>query len=195
MDFFELFEDCLEYPGDIIAEQGVLQNMFYSYISTTFLNGFINYVNIDRMLLIERYSIMHPIKNQLILEQIDDNTGHFNADIKLKVNETLVKEKLGDEYHKLFARIPDDDMILNTLDDLIIFAHTDHSSWIFWSDRDCSDSCIGRIMKNKCDMDTFVSSFLSHIQNGQPDNRQPSSESVTGNYLELPTPKNGWITL
>jgi len=195
-EFFNLFDGYYEYPGDMVAERGVPQNTFYIYIATTFLNGLINYVKIDKMFLIERYSIMHPIKNQLILEKLGENSGHFNADERLKVDEQFVKEKLDNQYQELFAKIPDDDMILDTLDDLIIFAHTENSLWIFWSDRDCSDSCIGRVDKNKCDMSTFVSLFLKHIQNDfLPDTRRPSSESITGKYLELPIPKNGWITL
>lgn len=53
---FDLFDEHFEYPSNEIAEHGGLPECtLYSYVSSTFLNGFINYVDIIKAFVVERY--------------------------------------------------------------------------------------------------------------------------------------------
>lgn len=45
LEFKDLFPIEEDYPGKYIAEEGVPQGAFYSDISTTYLNGVVNYIN------------------------------------------------------------------------------------------------------------------------------------------------------
>jgi len=56
-DFWSLFKETEEYPKNV-AERGVPQDTLYKYISHTFLNGLINYVDEREAILIERYDII-----------------------------------------------------------------------------------------------------------------------------------------
>ena len=53
---FDLFERDEEYPKNV-AERGVQNNTLYSYISNTFLDGLINYVDVFWACVIERYEV------------------------------------------------------------------------------------------------------------------------------------------
>lgn len=55
VDVYDLFDDDVEYPDKDMLVNGVPIGMNYSYISTTYLNGFINYVEIIGATMIQRY--------------------------------------------------------------------------------------------------------------------------------------------
>lgn len=54
-NFWDLFDDCIEYPDNELKLNGIPKNVFYEYISSTYLNGFINYVENYDAIMIERY--------------------------------------------------------------------------------------------------------------------------------------------
>ena len=80
--FFELFDVQMQ-PKDVV-EKGITQDTMVSYISTTFLNGYVNYLNIYKVIMIERYEK---------LEQIQLET---------------VKADLMVDYHTNYSKAPDD---------------------------------------------------------------------------------------
>lgn len=53
-EFWDLFEFEFDYPQSV-AENGVPENTLYSYISNTYLAGFINYVDPIKAVMINRY--------------------------------------------------------------------------------------------------------------------------------------------
>lgn len=56
MDFYDLFDLYLEYPDEtLLAERGVVQNTLYEYVSSDYLQGFVNYVKIYSAIMVERY--------------------------------------------------------------------------------------------------------------------------------------------
>lgn len=54
-DFYDLFDDCIWYPENELLLNGVLKNTCYQYVSYTYLNGLINYVEKYEAIMIERY--------------------------------------------------------------------------------------------------------------------------------------------
>lgn len=83
LNIWDLFETNEDYPQDV-AERGVPENTLYSYISSTFLDGVINYVKPIKAVMIERY----------------DNNDN-----------TEVVAEFNKEHHSKLAALPDDVLI------------------------------------------------------------------------------------
>jgi hypothetical protein len=159
--FHDLFESGEQYPENV-ADRGVPQNTIYSYISTTFLNGFINYVEIKHVMMIERYT---EFNDEKIKKYIEHLKSEYNTDYSGSYN----TEETG-----------------KVVDDIILIGETEESIWLFWSDRDCSDSCIGRVAKSEEITTLLVKESLIRFIGDYDD--------CSGKYAELPIPR-GWITL
>jgi len=52
---WDYFEDQIEYPRDVVSNP-LPYGEVWTYISSTFLNGFINYVKPIKIFLIDRYT-------------------------------------------------------------------------------------------------------------------------------------------
>ena len=133
--FNDYFIDQEEYPSPSASmlPLGVL----YSYISTTFLNGWINYVKIISVRLISRYQ--------------------NNAKNKEEVVALIARSPV----HCDFSEALSDDVLIlakgknrqGTIDEW----------WFFWFDRDCSDSCIGRFSTSDTDTEV-IASFAAYAE-------------------------------
>ena len=71
--FHSLFDDDYEYPGDRVAEHGVPQDTLYTYISSTFVSGYLNYIGIFHALMFERYNKWGDNFQQQILDAMEDD--------------------------------------------------------------------------------------------------------------------------
>ena len=152
----EYFDEDIEYPEEI-AEKGVPNNTIYTYVSTSFLNGYINYVEPMFAIMIERY--------------VDLDTP--------KVRGFLELQKWAP--HTTYDSSPDD---------VWVIAETENCWWLFWSDRDVSDCCIGRLDKSKLPKEELrqsVMSWLSKLGTSK-------TSDITGRYIEL-APFVGWVKL
>ena len=106
--------DHYEYPNSKLLVQGIQPNTWFEYISSTYLNGLINYVNPVHIVLMERYT-MH--------------------------NEDKIKERISElekACHTKLGIFDDDIIILATVKDV------ENEYYIFWFDGDVSDCCLGR---------------------------------------------------
>lgn len=153
-DFFDYFEYSEDYPKNI-AERGVSENSYYCYISTTFLNGMINYVK--------------PFWG-CILERYEDWTEE-------KVDK--YQEKLKSQQHTDFSIIPDD---------VLILAESDNDYWFFWSDKDVSDSAIGRFSKDGIAKEDVISSLEQWISNN------PQKEGSKNPFTQIISEPIGWMS-
>jgi len=169
--FFDLFNDCVEYPNrNYLVEYGVPQETLYTYVSTTYLNGFINYINVKKVYLVEMYTKFTEQKCDIIKNYFKQS-DNFHA-----------------KYDDIFEKIENNNTVMCTNDELkfndniVIFGESENSNWFFHSDRDCSDSSIGRISNSRYGIDLFINSYLEFLHN----------EEI--GVLELPVPI-GWITL
>lgn len=94
MQFFDLFHDCEEYP-DNIAERGVPQSMLYEYVSSTFLNGLINYVNPFWGCVLERYEVW---KNFNIEEIVNKAISQPHLKLSEFIDDVLVLAETENSY-------------------------------------------------------------------------------------------------
>jgi hypothetical protein len=133
IDFMELFDFCEEYP-DNLSETGVPQDTLFEYVSNTFLNGLINYVEPFFVCVVERYK----------------DWDEENIDFKKW-------DKIASEFHTNYIDIMQDD-------DIILLAESKNSWWYFYSDGDVSDCEIGRISKEKITKKEFQLKLIKHIK-------------------------------
>jgi len=128
------FDSVEEYPrpyGEILPF-----GTFYEYAGTPFLDGFINHVVILSAFVIGRYKKWDE-KIDCPIEYLDeDGTWVKKSDLTKKEAYDLLISK--DNRHvRLDTYFSDDVLILAKMED-------SDEYWIFWYDRDSSDSCIGR---------------------------------------------------
>lgn len=110
----QYFEEEYEYPSNEQLLHGIQQGVLFSYVASTYLQGFINYVDIEAAVLLNRYSET----DEEFQKQIDS--------IKKEVAEQ-------NEVHTY----------LYDYDDILILGKTDDMYIVFWSDGDVSDCNIG----------------------------------------------------
>lgn len=161
MDFFDLFKDSEEYPENL-AESGVPQNMMFEYVSSTFLNGLINYITPFWACVLERYTTWKNV-----------DTAQW-------------KEYLQVPHLKL----RDFD------DDIFVLGETENSFWFFWFDCDVSDCAVGRIDKSVTTKENMKNLLIDWITSHEYIEREPNTESIVGNYYELPVEafECGWTS-
>jgi len=122
-EFDDYFDEHYEYPQ--ITVQMLKMGDLYWYISTTFLNGWINYVKIISAFMITRY------------KKYVDN---------VKEADEFNKEK--EFHHTDIGKELEDDVLILAKDE-----YNENTYWFFWSDRDCSDSAIGRFQTKDSEKD------------------------------------------
>ena len=160
-DYIKKTVDC---PGKDIVDN-FEANTDYEYISTTFLNGYINYVKPIKAFMIRRYSYVNEESRAL------DEDLSWNDAIK-NLNKEL------DKFHT--------DLSSCNLDDISILAESEKYYWWFYADRDCSDSCIMKINKyNVEDLNDLIEAFKEKcLWNGNNIIHEIPIDKMTG-----------WITL
>jgi hypothetical protein len=176
-NIFDLFIEDIEYPNHDVILNGLQDGQVFSYISKTYLNGLINYVDIIGAFMINRYS-------------------QFNEDEDEWEKRCKNVDSLIDEYHTYLG---DSDRF----DDILILAKGADSYWLFWKDCDGSDCEIGRLPKSLFESKEVALRYLKEsllilIENCSPNNIL--REEVKANpkaYIKELTPShfNGWITL
>ncbi len=156
------FTDKIDYPENELCADILPWNIEYSHISSTFLDGFINYVEIKKAFVIGRYS---DWDTELDLEReisVQKPAGSFTwTKIICKTKNALYKE-LTIDGATLHAHLDTDFQ-----DDVLILAKISNmdNGWIyFWYDRDCSDSCIGRFITDD-DEKSVINEFSIFIKN------------------------------
>lgn len=141
------FEETQEYPRNV-AFNPLPWNICYEYVSSTFLNGFINYVKIKKAYLISRYTAEDELVQNV---DIIDPPGSYNW-IKFSGTKKEVFDKIttpGAIVHSHLDDFGDDVLILAKIeknqDEKLHFEQENTNFYMFfWYDCDCSDCCIGR---------------------------------------------------
>lgn len=112
---------------------GPMNDHVYAYVSTTYLNGFINYVDIIGAYMTRRYK-----------ELAANITVINSSDLSWEDSCALIDK--GQQFH---TNVADSD----EYDDIHILAKCGNYYYYFWSDCDCSDSCIGKFEKSRFESD------------------------------------------
>ncbi len=129
MRFPEMYCDInLEYPGSHIALGGFGVGCSYDYVSSTFLEGFVNYTKVVEARLLDRYC--SAAKNT-------DKLATFMSSLDLPFGERRC-------HTSLTTCFRDDVLLLckSTEDDLAHGYDLSPTWWFYWFDRDCSDCSI-----------------------------------------------------
>lgn len=113
--------DTYDYPREMIQlHGGIPQNTVYNYVSSSFLNGLVNYAGIKIGYMLNRYGLKH-------LE--DEETYASYVGITKWIDQQPHCSKFDH-------------------DDCILLGETESSYWCFWFDRDVSDCCVSRMEKS-----------------------------------------------
>ena len=163
--FMDYFTEEIEYPK-MVGYEIMPWGHYWEYISSTFLNGFINYVDIKFAFLVDRYTI--------------DDGYNDHEDVELK------KQALID-----FLRKKDVHTHLSEFqDDIIVLGEVEKNSYMFfWFDCDVSDCCIARfktsdqLFKIKENLRAFVKEIYYEHTLDKQDEYDPTelpSECFTG---------------
>lgn len=140
------FQDTEEYPRNV-AFNPLPWNVLYEYVSSTFLNGFINYVKIKKAYLLSRYTEEEEIVHDV---DIIDTPGVFPWQwIKFSGTKKEVFDRLTAPdaiFHSKLDQFKDDVLILSKIEieNIEINMPENNFYMFFWYDCDCSDCCIGR---------------------------------------------------
>jgi len=84
-NFLDYFDDHVEYPGDTVAGNPLPINEFWQYISSTFLDGFINYVDIIEGYQIHRYRAPDVTKRENFAKM-----SEFHSNLSVAEDDVLI---------------------------------------------------------------------------------------------------------
>lgn len=151
--------DAYEYAGSQVeAFGGIPQDTSYTYISSTFLNGLVNYGKNHHPFLIARYGISQPGQTMDVIDHAKGTAG-TPEECWEKVRQVYQAhaDATLDEIHPVFGG-----------DDWLLFYETSSSYIAMWYDLDCSDCSIDRYSKESCldvgieNIEHFVLEALLH---------------------------------
>jgi len=192
---WDYFEDNIEYPSEV-AHNPIPYGTIWTYVSSTFLNGFINYVNPIGCYLIDRYTPDNEnISDRCISYQKKDD----NKWLKFDGTKGELKDKiLSGEfkmYHTKLDCFGDDIVILSEIE---TENEVTGKYMFFWFDMDCSDCSIGKFETTDT-KEQVIESVINWLEKDKSENINKTvekySDSGIVNYTKLPLSfLKGWIT-
>jgi len=135
MMFRELFPNEEQYPENI-AERGVPQDTYFQYISSTFLDGLINYTEAKRGCLV-------------ITVGSGSNADHYSDDVA-EIEHLLAV--YNNSWHSTFSIFGHTKAYVK----VAILSSTENSHWLFYYDPDTSDCGVGRCSKERVSAEQFA---------------------------------------
>lgn len=181
-EIWNYFNENIEYPKEI-SHNPIPYGTVWSYVSSTFLNGFINYVRPIYCCVIDRYT---PDDEEI-------KYNDFNG-TKKELLDLILSNKF-DIHHTKLNCFQDDIIILAR----ILTENNDLDKYMFfWFDMDCSDCCIGKFETNDSE-DTVIESIKNWLNREKRENHgftvQVNRDNGIINYHELPiTFISGWVS-
>lgn len=180
MHFRDFVSEAEEYPGAKLLN-GLEHGVFYCYVSSSYLEGIVNYTKPIAGVLLERYNVLNRTKAESIID-------------------TRVKKGIG---HPSLEAFEDDVLLLCTPDSTSEADGDPNEYYVFWFDRDVSDCCVGRFNSTDtreqviADFKTWVESLCDRSQQGVV--RKDASGcgwEKTSDWMDLPLEylRGGWIT-
>lgn len=191
LNIYDLFDEDIEYPDNDEIVEGVNVGVNFCYISNTYLNGFINYVDIIGGYMIRRYKVLEKD-----IEKSRENNNQSKEDLSWEESCKLV-DKLSNGCHTCLSDS-------NKFDDQLILAKNSNSYWLFWNDCDCSDCCIGRLDIKLFESDEVALEYLrktvvkfTDYYTYRSNGKMEIDESLSDTYMKfIPASSfTGWITL
>jgi hypothetical protein len=173
---FDYFENFEEYPTNVV-DNPIPYGTLYSYISSTFLNGFINYTEPIKCYLIDRYT---PDDEIITVPNIKGP--------KKELKEKVLSGEI-DCFHTDLDCFEDDIIILSKIQN--------NKYRFFWFDMDVSDCSVGKFETTDSQEDV-IQSVVNWLDDCKSKNKgrivENNLDNGIINYTELPLSfLKGWI--
>lgn len=196
-EIWDYFEDVIEYPKDI-AYNPIPWNIAWTYISSTFLNGFINYIEPIACYVVNRYTQENEDISDREVNVCDagkfGNWDKFTGTKKELIDAIISGNK--EVYHTKLNCFADDIIILAKIEDEFNNEKSQNKFMFFWFDMDVSDCSIGRIKTE--DYEGFVIEALENwLQKEFKENRNHETEhnESSPGFYKLPLSfLKGWVS-
>jgi hypothetical protein len=193
---WDYFEDNYEYPKEI-AHNPIPYGVVWTYVSSTFLNGFINYVKPIKCYLADRYtSDDENISDRNIDYQNNGERDWFKFNgTKKELKEKIVSGKF-EMYHTKLDCFGDDILILSEIE--TEENETINRYMFFWYDMDCSDCSIGKFETTDT-KEQVIESMVNFLEKCKYENKdsviKDGLDNGIINYTELPLSfLRGWVS-
>lgn len=166
-----------EYPGDQIQEfGGIPQNTIYEYVSSTFLDGLVNYGTGHRAWLMARYGLNNEEQSHIRDEDYVPTEAEYRAFAKACTEATHFKP-VGDDW--------------------LVAYETKESYMFLWYDRDVSDCSIERWSKDMCmqwNIRTLAEFAADRIEAFKVNSAERTKHRALANPILIEAgPVRGWI--
>lgn len=191
---FDYFDNHNEYPNNI-ADDPIPYGTLYSYVSSTFLNGFINYVKPIGCYVVNRYTEENTDisdRNVNVCNRGDFGNWHKFKGTKLELINILSSGEKN-VYHTNLSCLGADIVVIAKIETEL----ADANRYIFfWFDCDVSDCCIGRF-KTEDSGDQILKSVENWLKDTYMDDKKHESEhdEESSGYHKLPLSFiNGWVS-
>ena len=196
---WDYFDEQIEYPNNIVSNP-IPYGEVWTYVSSTFLNGFINYVKPVKIFLIDRYV---PNDEDITERNVSvKKPGTWNWE-KFKGTKGELKTAIitgeYEMYHTNLHCFGDDVVILAELDDKETASDDEEKTYIFfWFDCDVSDCSIGKF-KTTDTKEEVIQSVVNWLEQQKEENNKDLNfdkyfDNGVYNYTELPLSFiAGWV--
>ena len=193
---WDYFDENIEYPKEI-AHNPIPYGTVWCYISSTFLNGMINYVKPINCFVLDRYTA--PDENVGDRNFTVCNKGEFgkwhkwNGSKKELIDVIVSGEK--EMYHTKLDCFGDDIIILAKIET----ENDDTDKYIFfWFDMDCSDCSVGKFETDDLESDV-IQSVVNWLEECKTENVgkivEVNMDNGIVNYHQLPLSFiKGWVS-
>lgn len=195
---WDYFENNVEYPHEVIHNP-IPYNTVWTYISSTYLNGLVNYLTPIKIYLIDRYTPdSEVISDRHVSYRLIEKGNSFSwqkfTGTKGELKELFLSGEI-DFYHThmdCFA------------DDIVILAEFEHNEidglgryMFLWYDMDCSDCSVGKFVTSDT-KEQVIQSIQNWLEaerkeNGYKEVLEHYDNGIV-NYTELPNSfMSGWV--
>lgn len=193
---WDYFNDNIEYPKNI-ADNPIPYGEVWTYVSSTFLNGFINYAKPVACYVVNRYTLENEDisdRNVSICDKGEFGKWHEFSGTKKEFIELIVSGKK-EMYHTSISCFSDDIIILARIEEDYKNEKGMNKFIFFWFDMDVSDCSIGRFKTQHCERQVIesVENWLEEEFNKNRNHESDHVEAEAGFY-RLPVEfLKGWI--
>jgi len=162
-NIYDYFNDIIEYPE--INKEILPYNILYEYISSTFLNGFVNYAKWFKCWLIDRY---------------------YSNEAK---TENIIKFNTDNHPHTELGNLCDDIVLLGTMEDCYIFMYYDCDV------SDCQIGRFKTEDQRFIIVDSVINYFKEEMEGKENIEWKENTESGIRGYTEIDCKLlTGWIS-
>jgi hypothetical protein len=192
---WDYFDEHIDYPNNIV-DNPIPYGTLWSYISSTFLNGFINYVNPVGCYVVNRYTEETADvtdRNVSVCDKGKFGNWHKFEGTKLELINTIVSGEK-EVYHTKLNCFGDDIIIIAKIENEL---DEENKYIFFWFDCDVSDCSIGKFITDDS-QELILNSVENWLKETYVDNKtghETLHDEESSGYHKLPLSFiKGWVS-